>query len=306
MGSADLSVLLPVLSTAASDSQEEVRREAVSSLGRVARRAALQVQSSSGAPDRGASDVRSESMTLVRRLVKDRSSAVRTAAAEALAEFGPDPAAATDLIAAINDEDRAVRFAASVALLKVNGPTDPAAARTLLSLVADPDGVPDRPMVFEVLKGTSADVQDQATAALVALLSHGDPAVFADVIACLQIAGPRARAALPALEALLKADDPGLRASAGLAIVTIDGQETARSVATLIRIVGDPTLPQDARELAVPLLRGANSSALARATPDLIRQLADADAAVRQHAVSLLSMIIEDTRAELPVPTDGK
>ena len=93
-------------------------------------------------------------MQALRRLLKDRSSAVRTAAAEALAGFGPDPAAAADLIAATGDLDRAVRFAASVALLKLNGPTDSPAARTLVALVADPDAVPDRLAIFEVLKRT--------------------------------------------------------------------------------------------------------------------------------------------------------
>ena len=138
-------------------------------------------------------------------------------------------------------------------------------------------------------------MHDQALGiALLALLSNGDPAIFIDVIACLQAAGPRARTALPALEALLKSDDPGIRAQAGLAIVSIDGQETPRSVATLIRIVVDPKSPQDARESAIFLLREANRSVLASSTPNLIRQLADADAAVRQNAVSLLSMIIED------------
>ena len=100
------------------------------------------------------------------------------------------------------------------------------------------------------------------------------------MIACLQAAGPRGRTALPALEALLKSDDPGIRAlSPGLAIVSIDGQETPRSVATLIRIVVDPKSPQDARESAT----SCSVRRIARCwqealTPKLIRQLADADA----------------------------
>ena len=99
-----------------------------------------------------------------------------------------------------------------------------------------------------------------------------------------------------------------IRASlgAGLAIVAIEGQESPRSIATLIRMVADPTLPQDGRESAISLLQEANKAALVRATPDLIRQLGDDNSLVRQHAVSLLSMIIEDTRAEMPVPTSTK
>jgi HEAT repeat protein len=306
MGSTDASIVVPVLAAAASDDQEEVRREAAHSLGRVGWLAAMGSRSSAGAPGLLVAALRAESVRALRRLLKDRSSAVRTAAAEALAELGPDPEAAADLIAATDDLDRAVRFAASVALLKVNGRTDGAATRALVALVADPDGVPDRPAIFEVLKRASVDVQNQAVDALVALLAHGDPSVFADVITCVSAAGPRARAALPALEGLFDGDDPGLRSSAGLAIVAIEGQESPRSIATLIRMIADPTLPQDGRESAIPLLRGVNSAALARATPDLIRQLGDGNAEVRQHAVSLLSMIIDDTRALIPVPTSTK
>ena len=65
------------------------------------------------------------------------------------------------------------------------------AARTLIAMVASPDAVPDRQDVLGVVKTMSEPVQDRAVAALVGLLSHGDPDIVPDVVACLPEAGPR-------------------------------------------------------------------------------------------------------------------
>jgi uncharacterized protein (UPF0147 family) len=73
-------------------------------------------------------------------------------------------------------------------------------------------------------------------------------------------------------------------------------------VEILVRMVADPTVPRDVRESAIPWLREANSAALARATPDLIRQLGDGNSVIRQNAINLLSMIVDETPAEMPGP----
>ena len=223
------------------------------------------------------------------------------------------------------------------ALIKINGPDDPTAARTLVAMVASPDAVPDRQEVLQAVKTMSDAVQDRAVAALAGLLSRGDPDIVPDVIACLPEAGPRARAALPALEAFLTT--PNLAcARAGMAIVTIEGQEdpptvpngssggmsgggmaamsmgggtgtaivpgagqgNPRSLAILLRLIADAGVQRDVRENAIAMIRGVNPSALAKATPDLVRQLADADPNIRRNAVDLLSMLIDVAPAELP------
>ena len=155
---------------------------------------------------------------------------VRAEAIGALGEFGPDPVVSADLTAAVGDDDRTVRLAAARALVKINGPDDPTAARTLISMVASREAVPDRQDVLAVVKTMSEPVQDRAVTALVGLLSLGDPEIVPDVIACLPEAGPRARAAVPALEALLNDPEPGLLAAAGMAIVTIEGQDDPPTV----------------------------------------------------------------------------
>jgi HEAT repeat protein len=264
------------------------------------------VRSSPGFPGLPAAS-RVANLNALRLLLKDRSSAVRASAADALGEFGPDPGSATDLAAATGDKDRAVRFAAARALLRVKGTGDRTATRTLVALVADPEPVPDRRVVLDVLKVTSEEVQDHAVAALAGLLTDGDLSVRPEVIECLPAAGPRARAALPALEGLLHDEDPVLRGTAGLAIATIEGNQSARAVAVLLEMVADATLPQDRRQSALSALFGfENTAALAKATPPLIRQLGDENAAIRFSALGLLSSIIGNVRAEMPGPSEGK
>jgi len=177
------------------------------------------------------------------------------------------------------------------------------AIRTLLTLVAEPDVVADRRPVLEFLAGMSSEVHDRAVTALAGLLSHEEIAVVSDVVDCLQADGPQARAALPALNRLLETDDSRLRAQAGIAIVAIEGQQSPPALNLLLEIVGDLTLELETRECAAGLIRGANPAALSKATPGLIRQLARSGPQVRQNAVALLSSIVEDTRAELPIST---
>jgi hypothetical protein len=244
-----------------------------------------------------------------------------------------------------------VRLAAARALLRINGPDDETAARALIAMAASPDAVPDRPEVLRVVRTASEAVQDRAVAALAALLSHGDPDIVPDVLACLPEAGPRAKSALPVLESMLNHVEPTLRAGAAMAIVAIeepDGQQTPqggmaasmnmggagmmgsmaggtrmgagagaanpavgahanpRAIAALIRIIIDAAVPRDMRDTSLAMARGIDEPALARASPDLIRQLADPDPNVRRTAIDLLSQMIEVAPAELPAASGAK
>ncbi len=208
-------------------------------------------------------------------LLKDRAGVVRSAAAEALGEFAPDPTAAAALLTATRNEDRAVRFAAASALLKFRGNGNRSAIRTLLTLLADQSPIPDRRAVLDVLNQVGGEAQHQAVTALVELLSHREPIVRSDVIDCLQSVGPPARSALPALEALLSDDDHLLRHSAGLAVMAILGKQDPRCVPILIGIIIDEELPRDWRMNALETLGETAPRALAKATPGLIRQLGE-------------------------------
>jgi HEAT repeat protein len=350
-GGGEPSETVPVLIAAAGDNREDVRIEAARGLGRVVvHRSILKGnRSASGASGGWTPALRHEALEAVRRLLKDRSSLVRAEAAGALAESGPDPSRSADLTVAADDGDRAVRLAAARALVKVNGPGDHTAARTLIALVASPDAVPDRPEVLRVVRTMDEAVQDRAVAALVDLLSHGDPDILPDVIACLPEAGPRAKAAVPILEGMLNHAEPALRAGAALAIVAIEGpggeqtpqdgmaagmtmggagmmgtmaggtrmgagtanlaagaHANPRAMSALIRIVTDAAVPRDMRDNALAMARGIDEPALAKASPDLIRQLADPDPNVRRTATDLLSQLIDVAPAELPAASGAK
>lgn len=303
---ADPSVVVPVLAAGAADQEDMVRVETAHTLGTIAGLALVANRSYSEARAVSAAALRGESLRMLGRLLNDRSSVVRGAAAAALAAFRIDPVATAGLVRASNDDDPLVRFNAARSLLEINGPNDPTATRTLLALVADPDAGPIRGSALEALKQSRSEVQDQASAALIGLLSHDDPAVVAEAIACIPHTGARARAAVPRLESLLDADEVHVRAAAGMAILTIEGHTSARAVAILVRMIADSTLLPNTRETAVALLMEADPDALVKATPALVGQLGDVSSTVRCNAVNLLSMFIDRTRAEMPASSDAK
>ena len=278
-----------------------------------------------------------ESLAVLCHLLKDQSSDVRIQTARSLTVAGPDEASTSALIAAAGDSDRGVRLAIAEALLQLNGPDDRTAAKALCGLVADPGPVADRFQILKVLQRASEATQDQAMEALAGLLSHADPAVLPDLVACLGESGPRARAALPALEKLLDDHEPSTRAAAVMAIQAIDGAGTAmpgagmsamigigtpgagaatginatgkpsaRVLAVLLEMIAERNLPQDWRSYAFGQIHELNPKALSKATPSLILQLGDPSTDVRHAALELLQMVIEDTPAEMPGPAEGK
>jgi HEAT repeat protein len=209
---------------------------------------------------------------------------------------------ASALVAATRDESRAVRLAAARTLL-IRWGRDPSAIRTLVTMVADPQPVPDRGAVLEILKGAGDEAWDQAVAALTELLARADPLVLPDVINSLTALGDSARVALPALERLWKDPDAAVNVPARQAIVAIEGRETPRGLAILLEMIADPTITIDQRQEAMWTVIEVNPSGLVNITPSLIRQLGDANADVRTSAAELLSVIVRNTRAQMPNPT---
>ncbi len=298
--STEQEVVVPSLIAAASDIDPSVRLEAAFALGRIPHAGAFQV---AVVPAGGtASGLRTEIITALRRLLNDKASAIRVAAADALGHSGPDAATAADLVTATRDQERDVRFSAARALLKVIGPSDPSAGQTLVALVGDPEPITDRRAVLDVVMSGSEAVQDQAATVLAGLLNDADTSIDADVIDCLMPLGRRARAALPALGRLLDDEDSAHRALAGIAFATIGGKSTPRAIPTLLRILDDLSLAPEWRQSALGKIRDLDEAQLVKATPILIRQLASTNQDVRLTAMEMLGQIIYDTPAELPAP----
>src|SRR5262249_3555654 len=174
----------------------------------------------------------------------------------------------------------------------------PSAIRTLLTMVADPEPVPDRGAVLEILKGAGEEAWDQAVDALTELLAHADPLVLPDVINCLTALGDGARAALPGVERLWKDPNGEVNVAARQAIVAIEGRESPRGLAILLEMIADPTITIDQRQEAMWTVIEVNPSGLVTVTPSLIRQLGDANVDVRASAAELLSVIVRNIRAQ--------
>jgi HEAT repeat protein len=309
---AELDVVVPILVAAANDVEENVRYEAACAFGclispGVPGRAQLIVTSHGELSP----SLRSASIKALRRLVYDQASPTRILAADALGLFGPDPEAAADLAAVTGDNDRDVRFAAARALLKVGGPNDPVAGRTLVALVADPEAIADRRAILDVVLSAGEDVRGQAVAALARLvagvdLPHDKDDIHGDVVDCLVSCGPRARAALPTIERLLNAEDPVERATAGIAAATIEGNASPRSISILLNMIDDLAIAPESRQAALEKIREFNEAELVKATPILIRQLGSKSADVRLTAMGMLASIIENTPALMPAATSAK
>jgi HEAT repeat protein len=307
---ADSPTVLPVLIGAAGDDESEVRREAAVGFGRLAAYAPQAARWSREWPAGLTPGESSECVRVLCRLLKDREVTVRAASARSLGETGPDPAAHDDLVAALRDDYRAVRFAAARALLRADGAAEPSAVAIFVALFSDPEWVADDREALEALKDLGAEVQGQALLAIAGLLARVDLSdrrneIRHHAIDTLVTFGPAARPALPALEALLNDTDPDLRAHAVLAVVAIEGKDRPGMSARLLGIVTDRAFTFDRRTAALGVLREISPAAMAKASQALIRQLGDADRDVRGVAVTLLIDIVNETPAEMPSPPGG-
>jgi HEAT repeat protein len=292
--------LIPVLSAAADDEKIEARVETARILSRIMALAASKIHSSGGDPTGAAVRARSDSEAILYRLFKDRVPEVRAAAADSLGDGGLNPLTAAELTAAAGDPDRGVRLEIARALLRVNGPDDRTAAGMLTSLVADREPVSDRSLAMDVLLQAGEQTRNRALLALAEQLSHADPLVQPDLLACLEEAGSQARVALPALEKLLDDPEPGTRAAAVRAILQIEDKTSPRLTAVMLEMIADKSLAEERRMEILSKIKELAPTVLARAAPDLIRQLGDGNSDVRRAALDLLSIIIEDTPAEMP------
>lgn len=288
---------------AAKDGRTEMRRVAAQALGNVPLFESLwKVRARSDSEG-----WRRRSLAVLRRLLKgDGASTVREAAAVSLAKFGRESATIDTLAAATNDPDPAVRLASAQALFNLNGPDDQLAVKTLVDLVADPEPIPDRVAIMEVLQGTDSAARERAIVALIGRLAGDDPALDQDVIACLSMGGTQAHVAVAVLEKLVANDDPGTRLAAGMAIVSILGQDHEKSIAALLDIIVDPPIDQESRNNAIGMVRWSKPKALTNVTPTLILQLGAKSETVRMDACALLSDILQSVPAVMPKTTGPK
>jgi hypothetical protein len=74
----------------------------------------------------------------------------------------------------------------------------------------------------------------------------------------------------------------------------------------MLEMVAGKTLAQEWRMDILGRIKETAPTVLAKVTPGLIRQLGGSNSDVRRAALDLLSIIIEDTRAEMPNQADAR
>ena len=77
-------------------------------------------------------------------------------------------------------------------------------------------------------------------------------------------------------------------------------------MAVTLEMIADKSLTQEWRMDILGRIKETAPTTLAKAAPGMIRQLGDSNSDVRRAALDLLSIIIEDTRAEMPNQADAR
>lgn len=243
---------------------------------------------------------RSRIIATLRPLLDDPETWVRVEGAHAIAWFGEKGEARSRLIGILADEDPEVRYAAAKALMAIVGPKDPDAVRVLMSLFTEQVGTIDRRMLLEDLLLAGEGIPKAAIDTLAGEISRGGSLERHEALALLSQIGDRAEGTAMALRGLLEDEDPQLRRLAALEIVRLEGKGAPPAAfAILLGTVIDPGQVLDDRLGALVTLHEANPEEMAKAGPDLVRQLGDPSQDIRLAAHELLFGIVEVAPAML-------
>jgi HEAT repeat protein len=200
---------------------------------------------------------------------------LRIAAIQALGGFGTEAAEAVpELIAALRDEDRRVRWFAAEALGLV-GPEAKAAVPALVEAFRSLE-------VVTADQGANVESIRKAPIRLIAAFALGK-------------IGPAARAAIPDLTAALSGPDSRVRGAAARALGLI-GPDARQAVPHLIRLVAH-SVADDVKGCAKEALTRLKAEAL----PSLIQALHDGEPVIRLAAVEVFMFINFEDKTAVPL-----
>jgi HEAT repeat protein len=240
-----VAALLPALNS----DDPAARLQAIESLGALLR---------NYGPFDDTSGPRVEAIKALRMALRDQDPSMRAAAAESLgglSRWGGESATG-ELTAALKDAEPTVRLAAAKALLTITAGDSAPALRVLTRMATDPF-IPDRIDIITAMTAAGEKGEDAAAGVLVTLLSNEDDALRADAANCLPALGQAAQRIVPALEPILKSNNPGLRFSAALAAMKAAPQEQRPNplvLSVLERAVTDTSLSILPRQQAIAAL----------------------------------------------------
>lgn len=264
----DPSPFLPVLVDLADDPDAEVRAEAARALGLLPAFAKRRAYYGLRLPQVLDDSERASAVAALRTLAKDDDSVVQYEAARSWASVDPSEASGC--------------WPVIVGLLAA-----PGASEWHLDLVK----------IFK--RDRPALIGDLLSILEASLATDENIALQHAAIECLMEIRD-AKEALPMLLLRETSGQPAVRAAAGLARAAIQGPGTPEALTTLTHLIADTSLPIERRQTALNTLRATNPKNLAKATPGLIRGLADPNPNTRLETLNLIQQIIEDRPAELP------
>lgn len=234
LGDSRSAEVVPVLISALRDEETVVRRASAFALGRIGPRAAAAVPAlmtvlSDPQPRVRSAAVRGlrrlgprakEALPRAVRLLKDEDRMVRSGAAGLLAEFSDRQTrfAVPALIAALGDDYTYVRTRSAEALASI-GPSAQAAVRPLIKILDRASS--DRADLIAAGRALAQIDREAAIAPLIRTLSSRFAYVRSQTARTLGQLGPKATAALPALERATKDRDPSVAKAAAAAIAKI-------------------------------------------------------------------------------------
>ncbi len=204
---------------------------------------------------------------------RDDSPVVRRAAVRAMVEAS---AVSVDPSPWLEDSDPLVRYAAAEAIYWLDPQNRGRMIPTLRALIvaADPARPGDVWRPFGLLLRADRLAGQPLVPTFVGWLRHEDPRVSHQAIGWLQLLGPLARDAVPALESLLDGKNPSLRAHAAMAIIAIHPAGCDRAAACLLTLLRNTNFPPQRRiEALIPLGRVVTDAAVPPKVRDAALQI---------------------------------
>ena len=227
---------------------------------------------------------------LILEAIEEENANMRAQAVRALAAVAEPGLALPRLIEALKDESDRVRRAAAEGLAGYGDSAKPAVSVLIRTLKDDSGGSAGRAAALALRK-----IGKPAVAALVADLADNPRK---DVMMLLGKMGPAAREAVPALVALTRDDDVGMRCAARLAMWRIDrAHECNRALFDNLRL--DLKGPDEAR-VDVCAAVGEIGPEAKSMVPALLEALREQDSVAQDFVAEALGHIGAEARAAIP------
>jgi HEAT repeat protein len=244
-------------------------------------------------------ELRSQAVTSLVKTLKHENPRLRSAAANALADLNSTASPVLPaFVAALQDQEAAVRAIASEALVHIGEPAIEPLCQALDSRQSRGEAA--------LILGRLGSKAKSAVGPLTAALDDSSPDVRGEVLFALAEMGPDAKSAVPGIAKLLKEDShESVRHSAAYTLGKI-GPDAKAATAALLDTLDDDSESLDVMcAWALSKIDPANSEAAAASLSALIGGLDDEQEAVRVEAADALGAFGPAANQAVPALTDA-